>query len=273
MKKISFILLLSLIAVATFAQKKSKKSNQEQKTEVKSSASNDKVLLRYNLKQGESYEQTMENDIKMQIMGMEIPMIQMIQRTSTKNVVTNVDASGNLTTESTIEKFYMKQSNPMMGDLEYDSEDPKKQSPELAQQVSSMKGTKTTTKMSATGKVLDAPKEVGLSNSSNQYPEQAVGVGDTWEISTSIKNPMINKEITSRNQYKLLERANGKVIIEVNGKMTAEGKEVGTMSGKLTIDEKTGIVTEGNLIQNMNIEVQGMETKLDSTIKLTGKKL
>jgi len=270
MKKIALILLISFLAVGSFAQKKEKKSKKEKKTEMTSSNSGEKVLLRYNLKQGESYEQTMENDIKMQIMGMEIPMI---QRTSTKNVVTNVDASGNLTTESTIEKFYMKQSNPMMGDLEYDSEDPKKQSPELAQQVSSMKGTKTTTKMSATGKVLDAPKEAGLSNSSNQYPEQAVGVGDTWEISTSSKNPMINKEITSRNQYKLLERANGKVIIEVNSKMTAEGKEVGTMSGKLTIDEKTGIVTEGNLIQNMNIEVQGMETKLDSTIKLTGKKL
>lgn len=274
MKKIAFILFVSFLAVDSFAQKKEKKekkSKKELKAEAEAEAAKNKVLLRYNLKQGESYEQIMENDIKMQIMGMDIPMLQKI---STKNTVTNLDASGNLTQEAIIEKFYLKQSNPMAGDLEYDSEDPQKQSPELAEQLGSMKGTKSSTKITPTGKVLDAPKEAGMSNASNQYPEQAVGVGDTWELSSTSKNPMMgNKEITSQNQYKLIERSAGKATIEVNSKMVSEGKDIGSISGKIIIDEKTGIVLEGDMLQKMETEVQGMEAKIETKIKITGKKL
>lgn len=274
MKKIALVLLVvSLIGANSFAQKKEKKEKKSKKElKAEAEASKNKVLLRYNLKQGESYVQTMDNDMKIQIMGMEIPMLQKI---STKNSVTNVDASGNLTQESTIEKFYMKQSNPMMGDMEYDSEDASKQSPELAEQLGKMKGTKTTMKMSPTGKVIEAPKEAnGMSNSSNQYPEQPVGVGDTWELSSTSKNPMMgNKEVTSNNQYKLLERNGGKALVEVNGKIIMEGKEVGSISGKMTIEEATGIVLESNLIQKMNVEIQGMEAQVETNIKLMGKKL
>lgn len=270
MKKIVFILLVSLIAVESFAQKKGKKQKKSQK-ELKAEASKNKILLRYNLKQGESYEQIMENDMKMQIMGMDIPMLQKI---STKNTVTDVDASGNLTQEVIIEKFYMKQSNPMAGgDLEYDSEDPQKQSPILAEQLGSMKGKKSSTKITPTGKILDAPKEAGMSNSSNQYPEQAVGLGDTWELSSTSKNPMLGKEITSNSQYKLIERNAGKAIIEVNSKVISEGKEIGSISGKLTVDEQTGILLEGNMVQKMDTDIQGMEAKIETNIKLTGRKL
>jgi hypothetical protein len=272
MKKIALILLVTLISVGSFAQKKEKKEKKSKKElKAEAEAMKNKVLLRYKLKQGESYVQDMDNDIKFQIMGMDIPMV---QRISTKNIVTNVDASGNLTQESTIEKFYMKQSNPMMGDVEYDSEDASKQSPDLAAQVGGMKGTKTTLKMTPTGKTLEAPKEAGISNSSNQFPEQPIGVGDTWELSSTSKNQMLgNKEVTSNNQYKLLERNAGKAIIEVNGKMIMESKEIGSIAGKMTIDEATGIVLESNLLQKMNIEVQGMEAQVESKIKLTGKKL
>ena len=291
MKKIAFILLISFLAVDSFAQKKEKKSEKDtvlntlilkntiQKKEKKSKkelkaeaeAAKNKVLLRYNLKQGEGYEQIMENDMKMQIMGMDIPMLQKI---STKNTITDVDASGNLTQEVIIDKFYLKQSNPMTGDLEYDSEDPKKQAPELAGQLGSMKGTKSSIKMTSTGKVLEAPKEADMSNSSNQYPEQAVGVGDTWELSSISKNPMMgNKEITSQNQYKLIERSAGKATVEVNSKMVSEGKDIGSISGKIIIDEKTGIVLEGDMFQKMEMEVQGMESKVETKIKIIGKKL
>lgn len=270
MKKIAFILLISLMVADAFAQKKAKKSKKEAKNQTEVST-NEKILLRYNLKQGEGYEQTMDNDTKTQIMGMDVPSLQKI---STKTIVTQVDDAGNLTQETTIEKFYMKQSNPMMGDMEYDSEDPKKQEPALAAQLGSMKGTKTITKISPNGKMLENSKDVGNIGTSNQYPEKAVGVGDTWEVSSSMKNPMLgNKEIINQSSYKLLQRNAGKAILELNGKITSEGKEIGSISGKITVDEKTGIVLESDLSQQMTIEIQGMEAKIDSKIKMTSKKL
>jgi len=268
MKKISFILLLSLIAVATFAQKKSKKSKQEQKTEVKSSASNDKVLFRYNLKKGETYEQAIESDMKMQMMGMNINMM---QKMATKTTVSNVDASGNLTQETSVEKYYVKQETPM-GTMEYDSEDPSKQPTELAAELGKMKGKKTTTKMTSSGKILEAPQDANITNSA-QFPEQAIGIGDTWETTVKNFNPALGKEITAQNKYKFLERNNGKAIFEINGKMFLDNKEVGTVTGKMTVDEKTGLTLDANLSQKMKMEVQGSEMQLEGTTKIAGKKL
>lgn len=271
MKKIALILLISLIGVSSFAQKKQKekkKSKKELKAEAE--AMKNKVLLRYSLKKGESYEQNMENESKVQVMGMDVAVTQKI---SMKNLVTDVDASGNLNIETTNEKFYIKQSLPM-GEMEYDSEDASKQSPELTEQFGKVKGTKVTMKMSPTGKMLETDKNLNLPNSSNQFPEQAVGVGDTWEMSSTSKNQMLgNKEMTSNNQYKLVERTGGKAIIEVTGKVVSEGKEIGTFSGKMTVEEATGIVLESNILQKMNTEIQGMEAQIEANIKLKGKKL
>ncbi|GAB4126681.1 MAG: hypothetical protein OHK0045_06530 [Raineya sp.] len=273
MKKIILILLVfSATQLSSFAQEKQKEKKKAKKeSKAKNETAQDKILLRNLLKKGESYEQTMENESKIQIMGMEIQMTQVI---TAKNVVTDVDAAGNLTQESTIEKFYMKQSNPMIGELEYDSENTSKQSPELAAQVGQIKGKKSILKITPTGQILEAPKEMSSTvGSSGQFPQQAVGVGDTWEISSTTNNPMLNKEITSNNQYKLIERTAGKAIIEINGKMVAEGKEIGSFSGKMTIEEATGITLESDILQKLNMQMQGMESQVEGKIKIKGKKI
>lgn len=271
MKKIILILLISFVGLSTTAQKQEKKKKKDKK-ELKAGAetSKNKLLLRYNLKKGEGYEQVFENEVKMKIMDMEIPMTQKI---TTRSMIIEVDASGNFTRETTIEKFYMKQTNPIMGDLEYDSEDTNKQSPILAEQLGKMKGTKSTEKISPTGKEESTSKTIAVANTSSQYPEQPVAVGDTWESTITTQDPNLKKEFTSNNQYKLVERNAGKAIVEVNSKIVSDGKEVGTASGKMTIDEATGIVLESTLVQKMNMEVQGMQTQVETNIKLTGKKL
>jgi len=126
--------------------------------------------------------------------------------------------------------------------------------------------------MTSSGKVLKAPQDANITNSA-QFPEQAIGIGDTWETTVKNFNPALGKEITSQNKYKFLERNNGKAIFEVNGKMFLDNKEVGTVTGKMTVDEKTGITLDANFSQKMKIEVQGSEMQLEGTTKIAGKKL
>jgi Family of unknown function (DUF6263) len=271
MKKISF-LLIALLAFSSvsYAQKKKKEKKKKNKTEV--SKDNGKVLLRYKLKKGDTFTQVVESNQKITItsMSMEMPMTQSY---TFKNNVTDVDGTGNVTTEMTYERVYMKQSNPMTGaEMEFDSDDDKKQPTELSM-LKDMKGKKITSTAAPNGKITNISDEAAkqaMNGTSNEFPETPVGVGDTWERTVESKSQA--GVLVVKSTYKVLERKDGMMTVDINSKVTQEGKEAGTQTGKMVIEESTGLVIENNVNQKLNISAQGMDVIVDGVTKVTTKK-
>ncbi|KOY84792.1 hypothetical protein AD998_00270 [bacterium 336/3] len=270
MKKISF-LLVALLALSSmsYAQKEKK---EKKKKKNKTEASNGKVVLRYKLKKGDVFTQVMESNQKITIpsMSMEMPMAQSY---TFKNNVTDVDATGNITTEMTYEKIYSKQANPMTGaEVEFDSDDEKKQPAELAN-LKEMKGKKVSTTTAPNGKITNVSDEAAkqaINSMSNEFPETPLGVGDTWERTSENKSQV--GVLVTKSTYKVVERKDGKMTVEVASTISQDGKEAGTQTGKMIIEENTGVILEANMTQKMSVSAQGMDVVVDGTSKITTKK-
>lgn len=264
-----FIFLLAFVVLAnfneSFAQKKKKKKTSENTT----SQEVGKVLLRYNLPKGTSYTQSLDMDMNIETMGMQIPQKQNI---TMKVVVTDIASNGDQTHEATYEKIYMKQSSPI-GDMEFDSDNPAKQPAELGN-LKEIKGSKFKMIITPRGKIVEVKMDKNLPDASSQqsieYPENPIGIGDSWTGETSSKNEQVG-EIKTKTTYKLISINNEIAELEVKGKIYIDNKEQGETNGTIKVNIKTGLTTESNVKQVMNMQMQGMEMKFDNTIKSTTK--
>lgn len=264
-----FAFLLVFVVLAnfneSFAQKKKKKNKE---TSENTTPQVSKVLLRYNLTKGNSYTQSISMDMNIETMGMQIPQK---QNMSMKVIVTDVAANGNQSHEATYEKIYLKQSSPM-GDMEFDSENPSKQPAEL-EQLKQLKGTKFTMVISPRGKIVEIKgdsHQSPMQQNNVEYPENPVGVGDSWESEQVTKNTQLG-EMKVKSTYKVSSINNNIVEVQVSGKIFIDNKEQGEMSGTTKIDSKTGLALESNIKQKLTMQMQGMDMKMDSSINVTTK--
>lgn len=101
-----------------------------------------------------------------------------------------------------------------------------------------------------------------LKNISNgfNYPKEKVSVGSTWSSEES------NQGITIKTTYKVVKIENGKVYLDLTGKISGAGS--GTLTGKSEIDISTGTQTKTEI--DMNTSISGRNVK--SGILLTTKK-
>jgi|JI8StandDraft_2_1071088.scaffolds.fasta_scaffold06428_8 hypothetical protein len=238
----------------------------------------DKILLRYSLKKGEGLLQIIDNQNTIKVDETEI---RTINQWTTKNIIIDIDTSGRIAWEAFFEKIYLKQTYDTEI-IEYDSEDKSKEIPESAKFLAILKGKKIKYNTLPTGKVLGV---FGIQNQNNgayqsinntvyNFPEQPVGVGDTWSLSNTSKNPFLsNKEILSTIQYTFSSRKDGKATITFQGKKTSEGKEVGAFSGNMVIEEVSGIVLEGITFEKLDIIIEGYGAKMDVVNKISCKKI
>ncbi len=265
-----FIFLLTFVALSnfneSFAQKKKKKNKE---TAENTALQAGKILLRYNLPKGATYTQSLDMDMNIEVMGMQIPQKQTM---SLKAIVTDIADNGNQTHEITYEKVYMKQSSPI-GDMEFDSDNPSKQPAEL-ESLKELKGSKFTMVISPRGKIIEIKTDKNLPQTSTQqnieYPESPIGIGESWTGETSDKNEQIG-EIKTKTTYKLTSINNEIAEFEAKGKIYIDNKEQGETNGTIKVNIKTGLTIESNIRQIMNIQTQGMEMKLNNTIKATTK--
>lgn len=264
MKKINFALLALLVLSFFACNKNINKAKTNDKT--------GKILLRQQLKKGDSYTQTVESTQKILIpsMSMEMPME---SKFITNAFVSQVSPEGNITTETTYKKIYFKQSNPMTGDLIFDSEDSTKQDEPLSN-LKDLKTKKVTIVTAPNGKVLsndDNFSKQSFSKVNNEFPDTPVAINDTWERTSEIENDQIGK-MESINTYKMIDRSNGIVSLEINGKFMMTGKEIGSQVGTIKIDEKTGLTLESSITQKLTMNTQGMDINIESNIKITTNK-
>lgn len=255
----------------------------------------DKVDLKLVFTQGQTFVQrtTVDQTITEKVSGKTIELKQTI-RTEMAQEIIGVDESGNAEVKYTYRSAYFKQQSSM-GTLEYDSTNPPETiSPQL-QGFAALAGSQFTMRITPKGQVLeikgldemldsmlkrlnlpegsniDALKKIcneenlkeAFAQTSGTYPNQPVGVGDSWNQTFAISSgfPMIMD-----NTYQLKQRKSGKSIIACDmlikpnpnaapltmGAVTLTYNITGKQNGTMEIDEATGIMTQADLKQEIS---------------------
>ncbi len=208
----------------------------------------EKVLLRYNLREGQTYplRMNMEQKISQTLMGQEIAVNQTLGL-DVRYDVRDVDAQGNMTGQVTIEALRYRMESPM-GNIEYDSQKPTSADP-TAQAFGALVGANFTMKISPTGETLGVSgieemmegildrldtlgtsrdqlmqtlgqwfDEKGLAQTTGLgtavYPDHPIAVGESWSQETS-GGGMGIVALNVKNTWTLRSRQGGVCTIEV----------------------------------------------------------
>lgn len=162
---------------------------------------------------------------------------------------------GTAAIEQTVLRIKAKMAMPMLGDIDYDSDDPESD-PGMLQSMAELVGKTTSTRVDASGKVLDfkLPEELegqmrsmgmdlkqAFTQGFTALPEKPIGIGETWE--TSFDMPMGQM---------------GKAKAKVTNKLkSVEGDFV-------SIDQEIAMTLDGGMLEGMKVEI----TKAAGTNKI-----
>ena len=274
----------------------------------------EKVKLRVNLEKGKTYTLSFDadQDIKQTMNGQEMAMNQSMGFDIAYEVLEK-DDKGNMKLKCTYAAVRFKHKSQFMT-VDYDSANPPETVPAFAKVFASLLNESITLHMDARGSVSKVEgmqemiasimKKNGIeqgmmadqlkkqfseekvkeqfSNMVTSYPEQAVGVGDSWtETQEQATGSM---KMNLKNTYTVKEIKDGHVVLSIASTITApEGNKdmevKGKQSGEVTIKQATGWVTKGLIDQDidMTMTMNMGETKteipmlLKSKIKLSSK--
>jgi hypothetical protein len=266
-------------------------------------ASKEKITLALNLEEGKVYTLTvdMDQDISQEPMGNKIDMKQKMKM-GFSFAVKKVDTNGNAVIDVTFDSIYFSQDGPL-GHIVYDSEDEYGEVPLPAKGFAALVGEGFTMELTPAGFIedvqgvdlmlehimerIDLPfggqleqvkeqmkrsfgDEAMLSQMENMmsiFPEEPVGIGDTWSRRFVMSGMM---PMAMNNKWKLKDRRNGRAIIEVKSDIepneaataleTAVGKMKyslsGSQQGTLELDEATGWTIQAVLNQEMEGKIE-----------------
>ncbi|MCF6170760.1 MAG: DUF6263 family protein [Bacteroidales bacterium] len=236
------------------------------------------VELRYNLNQGDKYEYNIETeqDIAFETNGQTMVVTSKIGFEMTGTVENNERDS--IVVKTTINRVTMLQSLFGM-EIKYDSDDPSTAENPMAAQISSIMkdlvGSSYTMTMDNRGNVKnmdlsditrndDLAKNLSSGSNYAIYPDQKVGVGDTWEKDIE---PLRTSDMKYHIKYTVLKTNNKQTTLGIEGTISAnkvnnEDMNLhGTQSGEMIVDTKTGWLIEATIDQevSMNIEQAGQK--------------
>ena len=240
--------------------------------------SNDSVVLRINVKKGQSFtvkgkiNQLM--NINAQGMNMSVPQtIEMRQSLSIDEV-----NDEQITTSSSVDAFKLTMTQMGMK-LTYDSEHPESNSPMLASatgEIDKMIGKKFTTVYNNRGELIQT-EEI---NANLNYqtgviiplPEEAVQVGSQWTQDTTMN--ISNMDIKTVNTYTISEITKKSITLSMTSTGVADSESMAMdmdMSGEGTIiiSRATGLVTKTTSKTNCSMTVEEQGLKMPMTMTMT----
>lgn len=259
----------------------------------------DPVELKLNLAQNDTFSCTVKMDQKVttSAMGMNMNIDQNIEMYQTLHV-DDAAGDGTFTFTNTTDRFYMKQSMPMMGmpiNVEYDTDKPEKagaMGEAMGPYFEKMKGLAYQVTMDSRGNVLKSNIEEvyerlgldslskkggsnGVSNNADQYlsplPEKPVRKGDSYTVESKVSGEI---PMSSKNTYTVKEITADKVTMEVKSEFlpgSSENSEYqvdvkGSQTGTVEIDRHTGMTLHSEITQDlkMTLSTNGMSVPMTS---------
>ncbi|MDD4183552.1 MAG: DUF6263 family protein [Candidatus Omnitrophica bacterium] len=257
-----------------------------------------KIKLRFNAKKGESYQYriAMEQKISQAIMEQE----QYIDQTLTigfKISIEDVDKQGNATARFTYNEIYLKQSGSM-GTIKYDSKEPGTPVSPEASSFAALDGASFIAVMDSMGRVVEIkgedaliehmlkklPLPRGIAKAEMEkrlrekynaralketigkmiapYPENAVGVGDSWTVTTTMSQGI---SAVAKNTYIVKSRKDGVMTVAINSSIEPNAaaadssgisREIGgVQEGTMELAEATGQPIRAKMTQRLSGQI------------------
>ncbi|HUU28119.1 MAG TPA: DUF6263 family protein [archaeon] len=264
----------------------------------------EKIELRLRLQKGESYNlrNVLEQAVTQTIGGQKVEKVNTL-RMEYRFEVEGLDPDGTASVKTTYQSCAMKMTGPDGGSIEYDSASPTAvDNPilkiyaalvgkDFRMRITSMGHVREVTGMQAVMKQVlenldlpDGPQRDGIeSYLKNQfgdqaikeamdnmlavYPDQPVGIGDSWKRRSVISGiyPVIIE-----NTWTLKDHREGRSVIEVNslikpdpeappmemGPMKIKPEFSGEMTGTMELDESTGWIKSAKMDQELSGELK-----------------
>ncbi len=170
--------------------------------------------------------------------------------------------------------------------MKYDSANKEDANNPLGQQLGVLVGKTITATISPEGKTkkVEGLEKLGPAGQGDQmkqqleqmftmYPPKPVDIGDSWsEKRDMAAGPGMNMK--AEMKYTLVDRKDGKAIIKMDAKFDAAGQAQlkGTMTGKISINEKTGWTEGGNMDMKMSGNQGGIPLDMKAKITIDGDK-
>lgn len=273
------------------------------------SSCGDPIELKLNVAKGDTFACVVKMDQKIETKAMGISMnIDQQMEINQTMLVEGVEGNGDVTFKNTMDRFYIKQSMPMMGmpiNIEFDTDHPDKSGAMVAnmgQYFSKMKGLTYIIQMDSHGKLiksnmndvfaslgLDSLSQQGGSNSNNnadqyisQLPEKAVKKGDSYEVEL---HNVGAAPFGIKNIYTVKDISESVVTLDLKTEfLPNDGKDVndismevkGTQTGVVEIDRKTGMTIKSDIKQDLEMTVSSngmqMPMKTKGTVVFTSVK-
>lgn len=266
------------------------------------SSDKDSVLLKFNLQKGKAYTYSMEMDMENTAQGQKMNSDMNFEY----DIEVLDNTNGVVTLKNTYKRITMSMNMPNMN-IDIDTDEPAKDTASdpmanplnmMGNMFRAMKGKSFTMKVDAEGKVLEVtgidqlademvksmnlPEEAKamaqqsfkaqfneesikqtFSQAFNIFPNKPIKAGDTWQKDVNMGGMMAAKMNTT---YKVREIGGEDVTLDVNSTLDM-GENKGTQAGSMRVDQKTGLVTDGDLEQRftgamasiVKIKIKGKE--------------
>jgi uncharacterized protein DUF6263 len=258
------------------------------------------ITLAINTKPGDKQNITtaIEQHMTTKVMEQDLKIDQSITMDMSLTTKEVKDTSASFVFEGTFDRWAMKMDMNgagMSNSAEFDTKDSTKNRGEMAAMMSQvfnkMIGQPFLIEMSKTGKVLKTNmKELmakiippGSSNSMGDdamgtvpFPDHPVKPGDTWV--GEIEREVSGKFSVFKANYTLKEVKDGLAYLTFDGEIMNKDdkKKFGTMNGTYSIATATGMLKDGEIKMQIDMEVPNpsgtkQQVKMNQTIKMTGK--
>ncbi len=265
-------------------------------------SSDDKISLEMKFKEGDVFKivNRADQEISMKMMGMSNDVGQKFDF-YLKQEVKSVAEDGSADIEVTYDRIVYEINMALMGQkITYDSEidEPGGANP-MADAMDPVVGKSFTMKLDKRGQVLEVtgleaildgmaasggeanmeafkPENIKKTMQGIQaiYPDVLVGEGDTWGAETDLSG---DYPLDLKTTYKVEKIESDKIILGVDGTVSSDGKAElpngagsmsmdGTQKGTMEIDRATGMMLNGDLVQDISGEVTAMGQSSPMTI-------
>ncbi len=253
-----------------------------------------KVELRYNVNTGDkySYNISTDQDISFETNGQTMVMTSKVAFEMTSDIL-NSDADS-IVIRSSIDRVILNQGLFGM-QIDYDSDLPESEQNPMAAQIAStfngMIGKTYSITMDMLGNVKnmdlhevtksdDLVKNLSSGSSFANYPEQKVGIGDSWEKDIE---PLKTSDMKFHVKYTVLKVSSKQVTLGVKGTVSAKKIENndmnlrGTQTGEMVVDLKTGWLIKSTIDQELSMNIkqggQVFPATISGTTVSTSKKI
>lgn len=256
--------------------------------------SDEEITLELNPEAGENYRMTMDMELLMTAMGMETSMEMVIFFDMHINEV----VGDTIDITATYSRVKFEQQIPMIGTIEYDSEEDAGDPNEMAQAMSELFGTlvdrEFKLKLNRRGEVLSTSGLKDMSTAGSPMtetatseaqitelvgnlmaylPDRPVREGDTWgrEMERSGQIPIIIE-----SQYRVHRIRNNEVVLKMEGDIlhNEESDEAaavqglsGNYSGTMTLNRNTGWTESASINQDIEMTITESETTIPMSMK------